>query len=299
MRLRAAPRERAERRGTALVSRLGGSSRRWCHGAGGRGCRPEHQLHDLFLGAGAWGDVDHPDRAALAKDRGLVAQPCDLEHAMGNEDDRPRRPVVFGDHIEDACGQVGRQRGGHFVEEQHVRLDRKRPRQVDHPQRRQGQVARMGAQVEVRDPQVSDARAERIDGGLGQREVLGDGQVRDDRRFLVDRHHARSPRLSGRVDDALLPAKANRAAVGPDRPGENLDEGALAGSVRPHEGVDLPGSNGKRGIAQRGDRAVALLDAGGLEQEIRHRLRVPVCGMGRGRRHRAGAPVIGVRWSEG
>ena len=144
-------------------------------------------------------------------------------------------------------------------------------------------------------PRSAMPGAERFDRGLGQREVLRDGQVRDDRRLLVDRHHAGASRLCRRGDVAFLAPQSNRAAIGPDGAGEDLDEGALAGSVRAHEGVDLAGSNGKRCVAQCGHRAVALLDAGGLEQELRHRLRFPVSGIGRERRHRAGAPVIGVR----
>ena len=206
---------------------------------------------------------------------------------------------MFGDHVEDAGGQVGWQRGGHLVEEQDVWFDGQRPRQVDHPQCRQRQVASVGAQVEVVDPQVRQPGAECFDRGLGQREVLRNGQVRDDRRLLIDRHHAGASRLCRRGDVAFLAPQSNRAAIGPDGARQDLDQRALAGSICAHEGVNFAGSYGKRCVAQCGHRAVALLDAGRLEQELRHRLRFPLSGIGRERRHRAGAPVIGVRRSEG
>ena len=54
-----------------------------------------------------------------------------------------------------------------------------------------------------------------------------------------------------------------------DAAGEDLDERALAGAVRAHEGVNLAGTDGERGGAQRDDRAVVLRDVRGVQQEIR------------------------------
>ena len=60
-------------------------------------------------------------------------------------------------------GQVGRERGGHLVEEQGVRLDRQRPRKIDDSQRRQRQVAHACAR-RGSDPEVGDPRAKRVRG---------------------------------------------------------------------------------------------------------------------------------------
>jgi hypothetical protein len=52
------------------------------------------------------------------------------------------------------------------------------------------------AQVEVPDPEIVELGAERLDGSLGEDEVLEDGEVRQDGRLLVDRDHATAPGLT-------------------------------------------------------------------------------------------------------
>ncbi len=132
---RRAQRARRQPRNGVRGARLGGRRGRWRDGALGR-CRAEHQGDDLLLGAGARGDVDHAHRAALAQDGRPVAQAGDLEHAVRDEDHRTRGAAVTGNDVENAGGEVGRQGGGHLVQQQDVGLDRQRPRQVDHAQGR-------------------------------------------------------------------------------------------------------------------------------------------------------------------
>src|SRR5437773_9841125 len=63
-------------------------------------------------------------------------------------------------------------------------------------------------------------------------------------------------------------ANADRASVRPHPTAQDLHERALARPVRPHQGVDLPGSDRERRRAQRDDRAVALRDVACVEQEL-------------------------------
>ena len=73
-------------------------------------------------------------------------------------------PAVTGDDLEHAGREVRRQRSGHLVEQQHVRLDREGAGQVDDPQRGERQVAGLDAQVELGNAEVGDALAEGLEG---------------------------------------------------------------------------------------------------------------------------------------
>ena len=69
---------------------------------------------------------------------------------------------------------------------------------------------------------------------------------------------------------AGLATDQDRAAVGPGGPGQDLDEGALAGTVGAHQGVDLARAHRQGGVAQRRDGAIALGDPGDLEEQVSH-----------------------------
>ena len=196
--------------------------------------------------------------------------------------------------------RFGRQRGGHLVEHQDVRLDREGARQVDDPQRREGQVAGDSRRGRGR---RCPARASQWRNGsigvFGQAQVGADVEVRDERRLLVDRDDAAAPGLGGGAGAVRLAADGDRAAVGTDRAGEDLDERALAGAVGAHQRVDLAGPDGQRRDAQGRDRAVALGDAGRVEQQIGATVvtSAPVWRMGRSGSGDAGGadiPVTGL-----
>src|SRR5438552_4517255 len=73
------------------------------------------------------------------------------------------------------------------------------------------------------------------------------------------------------MDGSLPAADRDPATVRPDRPGQDLYEGALPGAVRAHERMDLARLDCQRGRLQCDDRTVALGDARGLQQETRRR----------------------------
>ena len=99
----------------------------------------EHQLDDPFLRPRS--DVDDADGLAFAKHGRTVADRCDLDHAMRDEDDGPIAAALATDDLEHTLGQVRRQRRGDLVEQEHVGLDRQRARQIDDAQRGQRNVA--------------------------------------------------------------------------------------------------------------------------------------------------------------
>ena len=125
-------------------------------------------------------------------------------------------PALVSDDVQHAFGEVGRQRCGHLVEHEDVRLDREGARQVDDPKRREGQVAREVGEIQVADAQFLQPVAEGLDRRLGQAKVGADVQVRDDRRLLVDGDDAAAPRLGWGLGLVGLAADRDRAAVGVD-----------------------------------------------------------------------------------
>ena len=100
---------------------------------------------------------------------------------------RAVRAAMRADDLEDALGQVGRQRGGHLVEHQDVgSMASARARSMT----RSVASGRSRARSDRSRPASPSSRqpvAEGVDRGPGQAQVGGDVQVRDERRLLVDR----------------------------------------------------------------------------------------------------------------
>ena len=95
----------------------------------------------------------------------------------------------------------------------------------------------------------------------------------------------------------LAAPDGDRAAVGPDGAGQDLDEGALAGAVGAHERMDLARAHGQRGRLQRDDGAVGLRDVRRLEQEVGgDRSSVPLVRDAGGCRRSRHPPLVDVRW---
>ena len=229
----------------------------------------QHQLDDPVLGAG--GDVHDAHRRALAQDRRPVADRGDLDHAVGDEDDAALAAALAADDLEHALREVRRQGCGHLVEHQDVGLDRQRARQVDDPQRREGEPLGQRAQDGLLHAELVHPVAEGLDPGPGQPQVRPDVEVGDEGRLLVDRHDPAAPGLAGRADGQAPAADGDRAGIGPDGAAEDLDEGALAGAVGAHERMHLTGPDREGRGPQGHHRAVGLGDIGGLEQQVGRR----------------------------
>ena len=112
-------------------------------------------------------------------------------------------PSLPTDDLEHALGEVRRERGGHLIEHQDVRLDGQRAREVDDPQRGERHLARHARQVEVAQAELGEPVAERLERRLGEPQVGADVEVRDEGRFLVDRDEAAAAGLGRRVGDAI------------------------------------------------------------------------------------------------
>ncbi len=106
------------------------------------------------------------------------------------------------------------------------------------------------------------ARAPAEDAGrpllTSEHHVLFDGQMRGERELLVDHRDAvaaAGQRIGGTVGPAVEP---HLPAVGLERPAQDLDQGALARSVLPKEGVDLSQAEGQVDPVQGARGAEAL-----------------------------------------
>ena len=102
-----------------------------------------------------------------------------------------------GDHLEHALGQICRQCRSDLIEHEHVRLDRQRSREVDHPQGSQRQIPNHAGDVEVRETELGEPVSNRLDRGRREAQVRADVEIGDEGRFLVDRDDAAATRLGG------------------------------------------------------------------------------------------------------
>ena len=92
----------------------------------------------------------------------------------------------------------------------------------------------------VHRPPVEEAEAARL---AAEKNVLGDGAVRHQVDLLVDGADAGALGGMRRPEVDRLPIEDHLAAVAPVRPGQDADEGALAGAVLADKGVNLPSPN--------------------------------------------------------
>ena len=189
----------------------------------------EHQLDDPLLDAR--GDVDDADGLAVAQHGGAIAERGDLEKPVRDEDDRAAGPrSARRTTSRTRSARFGRQRRGHLVEEQHVGLDGERAGEVEDAQRRR---AAGRARVSRRSRSgMPSSRTQSRNGSTrraGQAEIVGDVEIGDQRRFLVDRHQAGAARV-GRRARCRAPAPRTRM-----RPAS-----ARTAPVRILTSVDLP-----------------------------------------------------------
>ena len=98
-------------------------------------------------------------------------------------------------------------------------------------------------------------------GGVPDEDVLGDGQVREQPRLLVDHGDAEGASLGrDRGSGPSAPSRRDGPAVRLMDAGQDLDQRALAGAVLADERVDLAGDEVERDVVERLGRGEALGD---------------------------------------
>ena len=109
---------------------------------------------------------------------------------------------------------------------------------------------------------------------LAHEEILGDGQIRDEREFLEDRHDANGDRVGWAAEGDRLAVVGDRARVRGMNPAQDLHHRALAGAVLAEEGVNFSRLTGELRAVQRDDAAETLVDASGAKEG--HAVRNPL-----------------------
>ncbi len=222
-----------------------------------------------------------PSRSTVARSQSAETSRSRCEMKMTDSTTLALSP----DDIQDPLGEVRGERGGHLVEQQDVRSDRQRAREVEDAQRSQWQVPRVSRKGRDR-----RCPARRANGGSGRRrdsvsrrfEAMSRSGMSDGSWYTDTRPPP--ARLRRRVHAAFLAPDDDATGVRPNRTGQDLDQRALPGTVRAQERVDLARDDGQRRIAQRHDCAVALGDPGSLEQQVGHRSPERMQKAGTGRR---------------
>ena len=211
------------------------------------------------------------DVLAVAEDRRPVAQVEDLVEAVADEEHRDTAIAKPPDDREEARHLVGRERGSRFVEDEHPSLDRQRLRDLDqllvgHRQAADGRVD-VELHLELIEQGLGRAprgtpvdRAEATGRGVADEDVLGDRQVREEPRLLVDDCDPQRASVRRAGDLHRFTVEPDRPAVGLMDAGEDLDQRALAGAVLADQRVDFTGKEVERDVVERLRRREPLGD---------------------------------------
>jgi hypothetical protein len=216
----------------------------------------------------------------------------DLVQAVRDVDDRQALGAQVAQQRQERTDLRDRQRSRGLVQDQDARLRAQRARDLAelllrHAERARGTVgvegqAQAGQQLarapSPRRPVDAPEQARRL---VSQRHVLGDREVREQRRLLVDDRDAQRARLLGRQVGQLLAVERQRAGVGRVRAAQDADERRLAGAVLAHQGQHLGALHVERHVLQGAHAAERL-----AEPAHRQHGHGGVCRMG-GRRARS------------
>ena len=221
---------------------------------------PDHVAHQVGGGQLTGPGVDH--EAAVAKHGGRVADVEDLVQPVADEEHRHLAVAGLAHDGEEPLHLVCRERCGGLIEDEHAGLDRQRLGDLDELLVGHRQAAHRCADVE-RDAQLVEQPVGRLphlapgDGTettlwrMAHVDVLGDRQVREQARLLVHHGDAQGTRLRRPVEHDGRTIEAQRARVRLMDAGEDLDQGALAGTVLTDERPDLAGHQHQRDVVER------------------------------------------------
>ena len=209
---------------------------------------------------------------AVAEHCEALAEAAHLGHAVRDEDDRHAFCVEAVDEVPKPVHVGGGQRRGRLVQQQHTGLPRDRLGDLDLLTRGKREVAHQRVGVHVVQAETGEvlhdgalaaapvdlSRDERL---VGQQHVLDDGQIVDQGHFLKRRLNAEPVRAGRAPDGHIVAEDVNAASVLSDQPGQNLDEGGLAGAVLADQRADLALRNGKGDIVEGNGRVKPLGEA--------------------------------------
>ena len=227
---------------------------------------PDHQLHGAIAVEVA-GDLDR-HQTAIAQDRDAVGNPVDLLHPVADEHHRhlPRLEVCH--HGEQALDLALRQGGRRLVHDQDLRIGRQRAGDLDElllgGAKLLQQIVGAARQADgiqerlCRRAHPVPVDAERAARHVADEDVLEDREIAEQAWMLVHHRDATALRLERRPALDRCAVDQDHPAVGPMHPCQQLDAGALAGTVLAEQGQDLARQEVERGVLERHRAAEAF-----------------------------------------
>ena len=213
-----------------------------------------------------------PTSDAVAQGRHAVGDAGQLFEAMGDVDDSDTVRLQLGDHAEEPLDLLVAERGRRLVHDQDSRVGPQGPGNLDElllGHRQAADLASGSIAAPIRSSRAR-ARARRAVPAHGpprvlalepDRDVLGDGQVREEGRLLIDRRDSQLARLD-RIEVLDRPAlDLDRSVVRKMRAGDHLDQRRLARAVFTDQGVDFAGPEVERDLLERLDSGKRLADS--------------------------------------
>lgn len=157
-------------------------------GPGFRGCGggspAEHHLDDAFLDAGFDLHIAHGE--TIAQDGGPVADRGDFGELREDRSRIARRRPERGPPRY-AVNKIGRQRGRKFVKEEDIGFDGQSAGKPTMRKEASGRERIISSGERSGRPLSADPMAERLERSIAKAQVVSDGKVGDEGRFLIDR----------------------------------------------------------------------------------------------------------------
>ena len=191
---------------------------------------------------------------------------------MRNIDDRHPGIAQFADDRKQLLHLAEGKRSGRLVQNQNLRLAVQRFQDLDLLAFRRSQVRHDRVRLEheavtvdhiigfaVHRPGIEHLDEPAADQPFdAEKNIFRHGQVRRKIRLLVDHRNSCPDRCGRRRKRDSRSAQQNFAGIGRINSGQNFGQRRLPGAVFAAQGMDRAGTNGKRHVAQRFDRAEAL-----------------------------------------
>ena len=217
---------------------------------------------------------------AVPEDGHGVAQLEDLLEPVGDVDDAAALALQVADHLEEVAHFAFGEAAGGLVEGQHLGVEHQRLGDLQHLPLGDGEAAHLGGRIDVfaqpfqrrgRGPAhrlaVDEAQLGRQ---VAEHEVLLHAHVRHQVQLLVDHRDAGLDGVPGGAEVHAPAAQFQVAGGGAVGPGEDLEQGRLAGAVLADQGVDLPLAQLEGDLVQRLDAREALRHLLDLQQCFQH-----------------------------
>jgi hypothetical protein len=177
---------------------------------------------------------------AVAQHCGPVTHPQHFSQPMRNEENRSPLLTPLVHHCENLFSLVGGEGGSHLIQHQKRWLPTKGAGKINETKGGERQVADLLIEIHSAQLHTLEPPAYLFLGDVGETEILGDREIGDQSRVLEDGGQSGLSSMGGISQLRTFPVDSDLARVRLVDPGEDLDQGALPGTICPQQGVHLP-----------------------------------------------------------